>query len=45
MTDRPTNIKVPQKPKEPPLARSSSYERVVQDIEKWANSTGLQKPK
>jgi hypothetical protein len=27
-----------------PLPRRRSYEKVVEDIEKWINSSGLQKP-
>ena len=39
-------IELPAKPKERPLPlpRRPSYLRVVEDIEKWANSCGLQKP-
>ena len=39
-------IELPDKPKERPLPlpRRPSYQRVVEDIEKWANSCGLQKP-
>jgi len=38
-------IKLPQNPKEPkPLSRPS-HERIVQNLEKWANSPGLQPPK
>ena len=39
-------IELPAKPKERPLPlpRRPSYHRVVEDIEKWANSCGLQKP-
>lgn len=32
------------KPKERPLPRRPSYDRVVECIEQWANSSGLQKP-
>jgi hypothetical protein len=27
-----------------PLPRRRSYERLIEDIEKWINSSGLQKP-
>jgi hypothetical protein len=30
---------------EPPLPRRPSYEKVAENIDKWANSSGLQKPK
>jgi hypothetical protein len=45
MTDK-GKIELPAKPKERPLPlpRRPSYQRVVDDIEKWANSSGLQKP-
>jgi hypothetical protein len=26
-------------------ARNADYERIADDLEKWANSSGLQKPK
>lgn len=44
MADKLDKIEPPTKPKERPLPRRPSYERVVEDIEKWANSSGLQKP-
>jgi len=28
----------------PSLPRRPSYDKVVEDIDKWANSSGLQKP-
>jgi hypothetical protein len=34
----------PRKPKELPLQRRASYEQVLENIEKWANSRGLQRP-
>jgi hypothetical protein len=45
MTDK-GKIELPAQPKERPLPlpRRPSYQRVVDDIEKWANSSGLQKP-
>ena len=44
MTDKTDRIELPAKPKERPLPRRPSYLRVVENIEKWANSSGLQKP-
>jgi hypothetical protein len=46
MTDKADRIELPAKPKERPLPlpRRPSYQRVVENIEKWANSSGLQKP-
>jgi hypothetical protein len=46
MTDKPvTSDKTKtEPPKEQPLPRRPSYERVVETIEKWAHSSGLQKP-
>jgi len=44
MTDKADRIEQPTKPKERPLPRRPSYERVIEDIDKWINSSGLQKP-
>ena len=47
MTDKADKIEMTiqlAKPMERPLPRRPSYERVVENIEKWANSSGLQKP-
>lgn len=44
MSDKAEKIGLPAKPRERPLPRRPSYERVVENIEKWANSLGLQKP-
>jgi hypothetical protein len=44
MNDKSDKIEPPAKPKERPLPRRPSYQRVVENIEKWANSSGLQKP-
>jgi hypothetical protein len=46
MTDNSEKIELSARPKERPLPlpRRPSYWRVVDDIEKWANSSGLQKP-
>jgi len=43
MTDK-DKIELPANSKERPLPRRPSYQRVVENIEKWANSSGLQKP-
>ena len=43
-TDKTDRIGRPWKPKEPPLPRRPSYEQLVENIEKWTNSRGLQKP-
>ena len=41
-------IELPARPRERPrplpLPRRPSYQRVVENIEKWVNSSGLQKP-
>jgi hypothetical protein len=42
MSDKPDNAEVPGK--ELPLPRRPSYEKVAEDLDKWANSKGLQKP-
>ena len=44
MTEKPDKIELPAKSKERPQPRRPSYQRVVENIEKWANSNGLQKP-
>jgi hypothetical protein len=44
MTDKLEKIELPAKSKERPPPRRPSYQRVVENIEKWANSSGLQKP-
>ena len=44
MTDKTDKIEIPRTPKALPLPRRPSYERTVEDIEKWANSSGLRKP-
>ncbi len=45
MTDKIDKSEIPRKAMQPTLPRRPSYEKVVEDIEKWANSSGLQKPK
>jgi hypothetical protein len=45
MTDKAEKIEVARKEMQPSLPRRQSYEKVVQEIEKWANSSGLQRPK
>jgi hypothetical protein len=45
MSDKTDNVEVSRKAMQPSLPRRPSYEKVVQDIEKWANSSGLQRPK
>jgi len=42
MTDKTGH---PRQAPMPSLPRRASYEKVVEDIEKWASSAGLQKPK
>jgi hypothetical protein len=44
MTTKTDKIELPAKVKERPPPRRPSYERVIENIEKWANSSGLQKP-
>jgi hypothetical protein len=43
MTDRAEKADASPKPKAPP-PRRPSYDRVIENIEKWASSSGLQKP-
>ncbi len=44
MTGKLDKIELTSKPKGRPLPRRPSHERVAENIEKWANSSGLQKP-
>jgi hypothetical protein len=44
MTDNTHNTEGRTKPKDPPSPRRPSYDKVAANIEKWANSNGLQKP-
>ena len=43
MTDDTQKIEIPRIPKDP-RPRRPSYDNVARNIEKWANSIGLQKP-
>ena len=42
MTD---DIKPPRPPKDPKSPNRPSHERVMENLDKWANSPGLQPPK
>ena len=37
--------KLPRPPKEPRQPNRPSHERVIENLEKWANSPGLQRPR
>jgi len=43
MTDRTEKTDTPSKPTAPP-PRRPSYDRVIENIDKWINSSGLKKP-
>ena len=43
MTDRTEKTDAPPKPKAQ-SPRRPSYDRVIENIDKWVNSSGLQKP-
>jgi hypothetical protein len=43
MSDKPKKAENPRR--EPPTPPRPSYEKVAENIDKWANSSGLQKPK
>jgi hypothetical protein len=43
-TDKSPQVDRSAKPKDLPLPRRPSYERVVECIEQWISSSGLQKP-
>jgi hypothetical protein len=45
MTDKTEKVDVPRRTMQPSLPKRSSYEKVIEEIDKWANSAGLQKPK
>ena len=44
MIDKSEKAEAARKATQPALPRRPSYERVAEDIDKWANSAGLQKP-
>jgi hypothetical protein len=43
MTDKPEKAEPSRR--EPQITRRPSYERVAENLDKWANSPGLQRPK
>jgi hypothetical protein len=43
MSDKPEKAENPRR--DPPDPQRPSYEKVAENIDKWANSSGLQKPK
>lgn len=45
MTDKTEKTEVPRRPMQPSLPKRPSFEKVAENIDKWANSGGLQKPK
>ena len=45
MTDKNEKPEVSWKTKQPSLPRRPSYDKVVEDIDKWTSSSGLQRPK
>jgi hypothetical protein len=44
MIDKSEKMEVARRTMQPSLPRRPSYEKVVEEIDKWANSTGLQRP-
>ncbi len=42
MPDKPEKAEAPRR--EPPLPRRPSYEKVAENLDRWANSPELQKP-
>jgi hypothetical protein len=42
MSDKPEKAEQPRR--EIPLPRRPSYEKVAENLDKWANSSGLQRP-
>ncbi|WP_156927916.1 hypothetical protein [Bradyrhizobium sp. Tv2a-2] len=45
MTDKTDKIETPRRTMQPSLPKRPSYEKMVEDIDKWTNSSGLQRPK
>ncbi len=45
MTDKTEKVEASRRTMQPSLPKRPSYEKVIEDIDKWANSRGLQKPK
>jgi hypothetical protein len=45
MAYRMDPIEPPRPSKALPLPQRPSFEKVIENIERWANSSGLQKPK
>ena len=44
MTEKTGKSEGPRRTMQPALPKRPSYEKALEDIEKWANSAGLQKP-
>jgi hypothetical protein len=45
MTDKTDKSEAQRRAMQPSLPSRPSYDRVVEDIDKWTKSSGLQKPK
>ena len=45
MSDKAEKAEVHHRVMQPALPRRPSFEKVVEEVDKWANSAGLQKPK
>lgn len=43
MSDKPEKAEPPRR--EAPVPQRPSYEKVAENLDKWANSSGLQRPK
>jgi hypothetical protein len=44
MTDKTEKTEAPRRAMQPSLPSRPSYDKVVEDIDKWTNSSGLQRP-
>ncbi|HLG84921.1 MAG TPA: hypothetical protein VKY22_28275 [Bradyrhizobium sp.] len=44
MTDKTEKMEGPRRSMQPSLPKRPSYEKAIEEIDKWANSSGLQKP-
>ncbi len=44
MTDKTEKTEAPRRAMQPSLPSRPSYDKVVENIDKWTNSSGLQRP-
>jgi hypothetical protein len=44
MTDKPEKTEAPRRTMQQSLPKRPSYEKLIEDVEKWTSSPGLQRP-